>query len=225
MALFCDGQICYLCGQAMKTGQDLLGFTFVTSGDPLVRPLDDSVCHRACLSQWSERDRFVRAWNKEAMYILGTKWFLDVNARGEVHYLTRLDRLRYAMGWKRSVLLPKPVSRTWPLLIFSLYNGCRTPFTLKYNHATAHSAPTAKQLGVRSQLVEAIDLWLGDYQALCDADCEADVSLPGRSRHITQRGREIWQALCDDIGDRYRVVHVAPGCILEPESRQSESSR
>ncbi len=104
------------------------------------------------MSEWSQRDRFVLSWNKEAMYSLGATWFLDINSRGQVHYLTALDRFRYALRLKQSRFLPKPISRRWPLLKFGLHNGCTTPFTLKYSYSYAHSWPSAQQLGVSAKL-------------------------------------------------------------------------
>lgn len=219
MALFRDGQICYLCRTPMTGDQDLLGFTYVATGIPIVKPLDDSVCHRKCMSEWSERDRFVLSWNKEAMYSLGATWFLDISSGGEVHYLTAIDRFRYALRLKQSRFLPKPISRRWPLLQFGLHNGCRTPFTLKYSYSHAHSSPSAQQLGVSAKLGSTIAEWLAEYHALCDGEPTADPTVKSRWINLSKCGREIWDSLCDEIGHRYRVVYLEPFCILEPESR------
>ena len=219
MALFDDGQICYLCRTPMTGDQDLIGFTYVATGNPIVRPFDDSVCHRSCLSEWSERDSFVLGWNKEAMYCLGLKWFLDINSRGEVHYLTAFDRFRYTLRLKRSKFLPQPISRRWPLLKFGLHNGCKTPFTLHYKYSYAHSWPSAEQLGVSIQLAHSLAEWLAEYDALCAVERTDDPAIQNRWRKLSVCEREHWNSVCDEIGHRYRVVCLAPFCILEPESR------
>ncbi|MEZ6121469.1 MAG: hypothetical protein R3C28_33610, partial [Pirellulaceae bacterium] len=159
-----------------------------------------------------------------AMYSLGATWFLDINSAGKVYYLTAFDRLTYALRLKRSNFLPKHVSRRWPLLNFSLHHGCKTPFTLSYNFSYAHSWPTPKQLGVSTQLANTIDAWLEEYHALCNAECSDNASIMGRWINLSRCGREIWNALCDEIGNRYRVVYVALRCILEPESRDEQNA-
>lgn len=203
----------------MSGDQDLLGFTFVASGDPLVRTLDDSVCHRACLSEWADRDRFVRAWNKEAMYSLGTAWFLDVRSDGKVHYLSGFDRCLNALRLKRSHLLPKHISRRRPLLKLRLTHGCKSPFTLKYNFSSAHSWPTAQQLGVSNDLADAIQEWVAQYHNLCETERTDEATVRAQWAELPKLGRDLWHQLCDEIGNRYRIVYLESGRIWEPEER------
>lgn len=205
----------------MAGDQNLIGFTFVGSGNPIVQPLDDGVCHRECLNGWENRDRFVLAWNKEAMYSLGTDWFLDVNARGQVSYLSRFDCLLYALRCKRSPFLPKHISLRRPLLKLRLHYGCRTPFTLNYTFSFAHSSPAAREIGVSNGLASTIDQWLADYHALCAV--ERSATIPVRWEEVSKLGQNIWNRLCNEIGDRYRVVYIDSGRIWEPEDRDESS--
>jgi hypothetical protein len=219
MALFRDGQVCHFCQSPMTGDQDLLGFTFVASGNPIIRPLDDSVCHRQCLSESSDRDKFVRAWNREVMYSLGTSWFLDVAADGNVSYLSGLDRLLYGLRIKRSRYLPARISRRRPLVTMYLYHGCQTPFTLKYSYSFAHSFPTLRKLGISSELSGMIDSWVADYLSLCENERADDLNMDTRWKANSTRGHEIWCKVCDEIGERYRIVYLDAGQIWEPEDR------
>jgi hypothetical protein len=96
MALFNDGQLCHYCRQPMTSDQDLIGFTFLGSTNPLIRPIDDSVVHADCLSQHPQRDEIVAAWNGEAAGC-GPQWMLSVS-RGTVRHFTWLDRFFYRLG-------------------------------------------------------------------------------------------------------------------------------
>src|SRR5262245_37647404 len=148
MALFMDGMCCPICGQPMIGRQDLIGFTAVFSGNPLVRRLDDGVCHSACLGRWEHRDEFVRAWNREAMYCLGPSWFLEVTRSGEVRYLSWLGQLLYRWGWKRSPLLPELIQRGRPLLKFrATYRGY-SPLWVHTQYGCLHSNPQPEAIGL-----------------------------------------------------------------------------
>lgn len=219
MALFRDGQICHFCQSPITGDQDLLGFTFVASANPIVRPLDDCVCHRQCLSEWNDRDLFVHAWNREAMYSLGTGWFLDVGADGWVSYLSGFDRLLYAFHIKRSHYLPKHISRRRPLVKMHLHHGCTTPFTLKYSYSSAHSFPTAQRLGLGHDLSATIELWVADYRSLCEAERTDNPNTRKQWKDLSTRGHEIWTKACNEVGDRYRIVYLDAGQIWEPEDR------
>ena len=203
----------------MTGDQDLLGFTFVASGNPIVRPLDDSVCHRQCLNEWKDRDVFVRAWNREAMYSLGTSWFLDVGADGCVSYLSGIRRLLYVLRLRRSQYLPKHISRHRPLVKMYLHHGCTTPFTLKYSYSFAHSFPSAQRLGIGDDLSAMIDMWVADYRSLCEAERTDAPSNRKQWEDLSTRGHEIWTNACNEIGNRFRIVYLDAGRIWEPEDR------
>ena len=121
----------------MHGDQDLLVFTLVASGNPIIRSFDDSVCHRRCLSDSNDRAELVRAelvraelvrdWNREAIYSLGISWFLDVAADGSVSYLSGLNRLLFGLRIKRSRYLPAHISRRRSLVKMYLHQGRLTP--------------------------------------------------------------------------------------------------
>lgn len=88
MALFePDSTKCPLCGCVVSESDDIIGFTFLGSYDPLIQPLDDSVVHRTCLSRWKDRDAFVQAWNRAAGATqFGRNRQLTVDETGQVRY-------------------------------------------------------------------------------------------------------------------------------------------
>src|SRR5262249_37631926 len=177
VALFLDGSCCPICGQAMTSRQDIIGFTFVFSGHPVVRQLDDSVCHRDCLGHWEHRDEFVRAWNREAMYSLGPFWFLEVTRSGEVRYLSWLGRVLYRWGWKRSPLLPELIRRGRPLLKLQLINGSYSPLWVHKQYGRLHSNPQPEDIGLPPDSAAAVRVWFEQFVRLCKRSGREDQPL------------------------------------------------
>lgn len=217
MALFMDGMCCPICGQPMTDRQDIIGFTAVFSGNPLVRRLDDGVCHRACLGRWEFRDEFVRAWNRVAMYGLGPSWFLEVTRSGEVQYLSWLGQLLYRWGWKRSPLLPNLIQRGRPLLRFrATYRGY-SPLWVHKHFGWLHSNPQPEAIGLAPDLATVVRAWAERYDQLCDASRGDDRPSEEDWRRFQSEGQRRWELLKQQLGQRYRVVYLSAGSIFEPE--------
>jgi hypothetical protein len=64
MALFHPGEtICPICKKPVMAESDFLAFTCVGTLPSVYSQLDDGVVHQSCLSQWDQRDDFIRHWN------------------------------------------------------------------------------------------------------------------------------------------------------------------
>jgi hypothetical protein len=219
VALFMDGMGCPLCGRPMTHRQDLIGFTAVFSGDPVVRRLDDGVCHRDCLGHWEYRDAFVRGWNREAMYSLGPFWFLEVTRSGEVRYLSRLGRMLYRWGWKRSPLLPELIHRSRPLLLFRATHRGYSPLWLHKRYGCLHDNPQPEAIGLPPESAAEVRAWAERYDELCDRSGGEDRPAAEEWEQFQAEGRRLWEVLKQGLGRRYRVVYLEVGRIFEPEAR------
>ena len=101
MALFMPGRTkCPLCGSVVSQSDDHIGFTYLGSTDPLIRPLDDAVVHRSCLNGWEHRDAFVQAWNRAAAATrLGRDHRLTVDRAGSVRYTRDYHKKPWWQFW------------------------------------------------------------------------------------------------------------------------------
>lgn len=223
MALFDDGMPCPLCGQPMTGRQNLLAFTFVGSRHPLVRQLDDSVCHQDCLGRWEHRDEFVRAYNREASYRLGPFYFLEVTSEGKVRFLSWLGRLLYRWGWKRSPLLPELIHPNRPLLKVQLIVGRDSPLWVRTRYGWQTSNPSPEAIGLPADLAAAIRTWAERFAQICPRSSEDDQSTDEAWQMLEAEGWRLWNVLVREVGHRYRVVYLVNGYIFEPEDIAQES--
>ncbi len=217
MALFEEGMLCHICRSPMTAHQELLGFPHIASGNPVIAPFDDSVCHQQCLSQWRNRDRFIHAWNRETFHRFITWSFLDVNAYGRVHFLTAFGGFLNALSVKQSDYLPR-VSRDRPLVRMCRPQACTTPFRVKNRFSFSTRATTAQQLGATGETSAAVDLWSAEYRSLDSVQFHSRSRLVEQWKSLSARGYDLWKKLCEEIGDHYRIVYVKPGAVYEPES-------
>lgn len=218
VVLFLHEGRCPICGEPRAGGQALIGFTFVASTHPLVRPLDDGGCHCDCLNQWEHRDEFVRAWNREAMYALGPLWFLEVTPSGQVRYLTWLGRLLYRWGRKRSPLLPESIRRDRPLLKLQLTNGCRSPLWVHKQYGYLHSHPPPEAIGLTPDSAAAVRAWTERFAHLCNQSRIGHKPPVEEWDWFGPEGLRLWELLKKELGHRYRIVYLTPGHIFEPET-------
>ncbi|OVE75339.1 hypothetical protein BVX97_04970 [bacterium E08(2017)] len=72
MALVHPDMNCPFCGDRLGDDQsNIIGFTFLDIRHRDFECLDDSACHRSCLSQWEKRDDFITFWNQQLRASLG----------------------------------------------------------------------------------------------------------------------------------------------------------
>ena len=88
MALVYPDMNCPFCGDRLGENEsNIIGFTFLDIRDRDFEYLDDSACHRSCLSQWDKRDDFITFWNQQMRASLGPNApELFVNDAGLVDY-------------------------------------------------------------------------------------------------------------------------------------------
>ena len=75
MALFHPDVECPLCGKPLGQNKEkTIGFPFLDSSNPLIKPFDDGCVHIDCLSNWEDRDNFVKASSVNSLCVASTTY-------------------------------------------------------------------------------------------------------------------------------------------------------
>jgi hypothetical protein len=99
MAMITETDPCPFCGLPFGD-EEIIGFTYIGTADPLLRRVDDWAAHRCCLELFPQRFELIAAWNAEAGRRLGRRWMLKITPAGEVSRLSWWDWWLYRRGFK-----------------------------------------------------------------------------------------------------------------------------
>lgn len=98
MAMISDSDPCPFCGQPFGD-EEIIGFTYIGTADPLLRQIDDWAAHRRCLEAFPQVAELVDAWNAEAARCLGRRWMLKLTTGGDIRRMSRWDWWLYRLGF------------------------------------------------------------------------------------------------------------------------------
>ncbi len=85
-------------------------------------------------------------------------------------------------------------------------------------HPDGTDNPAPEELGLSGPLCRALEEWADDFDTIFPEDDPgaAAFASPDAEKEFNARGRALAQQVADEVGDRFRVVHLRSGGTDQP---------